>query len=130
MQSPTVSKDGEYRITVEVKHRIGADALVLAACEIVEHEMIHSPSHPDAHTEAETILADTSMAAIERKVRERLADGGRNWIDFGHEQLFSYDLARSMAEAKVHELWPQLWQRVSRPVDPPGGTKDSTGAEL
>lgn len=73
MLKPTESQDGVKRASVRVSFRIELGACLLAAVELAE----------DGKT--------LTRGAIETQVRDRLQDGGYNWLHWGNEQTRSWE---------------------------------------
>lgn len=95
MLKPTPSQDGVRRATVRVEYRIELGACLLAAVELAEDGQ------------------ELNRKAIEARVRDRLQDGGYNWMHWGNEQTRTweqgdYDDFADKLLPEVRKLFPEF----------------------
>lgn len=95
MLKPTESQDGVKRASVRVEFRVELGACLLAAVELAEDNV------------------RLTRKAIEDQVRDRLKDGGYNWMHWGNEQTRSwereeYDDFADTLLPQVRRLFPEF----------------------
>lgn len=103
MNRPTKSKDGVYRSTLMVHHRVDLSVIILAIIDL-------------AHQDQREISAIGQMkkGEVERHLRRQLTEGGYNWITFGWERVEPdyWKQAYNLAESSARVLFPDFTEET------------------
>lgn len=103
----TRSRDGRPRSNVNVRFRVGLDALETAAAYSVWSELAGQQADDELDAEADRVAGDLTRTKIERELRGLLQSYGYELVGSLAEDEF-WDRCAQPARERVHELYPEL----------------------